>query len=418
MPSAVTPEQIPQVLQLAEQAANRGNFVLADGIVRDCLDQGHTHPGLHHTLARIGAAMGAFSPAAESLRCVQRALPQPDTAIAADIAEMERQHVAQRAARAGTSRFMLIRAWGCGFCSDVDHVLGCLLLAEATGRTPVVRWGQESLFRDEGVSNAWTQFFEPVSPLRDADLPLDDCWPPKWTRATLDAGRVNRDQGEWSRMQYLSYFARDERVIVMDYICRVVSVLPWLPLDHPLRGTTPAHAMRALAKKYLRPVPAVSAAADAFYQRHLASGPAIAVHIRGSDKADEDEALDEGNKALRAGVVALANQRAGSRVFLLTDSTTELAALRAALGERVVTTDAIRTSGRTGVHFLPNADRTRVGREVMLDMYIAARCNALIGPGNSNVSCMIEHLKDWPPNSVKFQMPSFHFNRNYFGYTW
>ncbi|MFA6044158.1 MAG: hypothetical protein WC718_04170 [Phycisphaerales bacterium] len=418
MPTVVTPEQIPQVLQVAEQAAQRGNFVLADGMLRDCLDQGLAHPGLHHLLARIGAAMHAFGPAAAHLRAVQKLLPAPDPGIAGTIAELERQEAAQLAARTGSPRFMLIRAWGCGFCSDVDHVLGCLLLAEATGRTPVVRWGQESLFRDEGVANAWTQFFEPVSPVTYEDLPLDNIWPPKWTPATLDLGRVNRDQGEWSRMQYLSYFARTEPLVVMDFTCRVVSVLPWLPTAHPLRGKTPAQAMRALAKKYLRPVPEVAAAADAFYEKHLAPGPAIAAHIRGSDKADEDEALDEGNQALRTGLVALAHKHAASKVFLLTDSTSELAALRAELGDRVVTTDAIRTGGRTGVHFLPNADRTRVGREVMIDMYIAAKCNALIGPGNSNVSCMIEHLKDWPANSIKFQMPSFHFNRNYFGYTW
>lgn len=418
MPTAVTSEQIPQVLQAAEQAANRGNFVLADGMIRDCLDQGHSHPGLHHMLARIGAALHAFGPAAAHLRQLQQLLPAPDPAIANNIAELERQHASQRVTRAAKPGYMLIRAWGCGFCSDLDHVLGCLLLAEATGRTPVVRWGKESLFRDNGVANAWTQFFEPVSDLRYEDLPTDELWPPKWTPATLDAGRVNRDQGEWSRVQYLSYFARPEQVVVMDFTCRVVSVLPWLPTDHPLRGKTPAQAMRALTEKYLRPVPEVTAAANEFYETHLAPGPVIAVHIRGSDKADEDEALDEGNKALRKGVVELANQHAPSKVFLLTDSTTEMDALRAELGPRVITTNATRTRGHIGVHFLPDADRTRVGREVMTDIYIAAKCAALIGPGNSNVSCMIEHLKDWPPGTLKFQIPNFQFNRNYFGYMW
>ncbi|MGB8078567.1 MAG: hypothetical protein WCF09_11900, partial [Gallionella sp.] len=37
-----------------------------------------------------------------------------------------------------TERFLLIKAWGYGFWSDVSHVLGQLLLAEITGRTPVV----------------------------------------------------------------------------------------------------------------------------------------------------------------------------------------------------------------------------------------------------------------------------------------
>jgi len=43
-------------------------------------------------------------------------------------------------------KFLLIKAWGYGFWSDVSHVLGQLLVAELTGRTPIVHWGQNSLF--------------------------------------------------------------------------------------------------------------------------------------------------------------------------------------------------------------------------------------------------------------------------------
>lgn len=419
IPPNMTPAQIPAVLQAAEQAANRGNLIMAEGMIRDCLlDDRLNHPGLHHMLARIGIASDAFWGVADNLRNLQRSLPRPDPAIEANIREMEARHAAQRQAFAAQQRFMLIRAWGCGFCSDLDHVLGCLLLAEITGRTPVVRWGKESLFCDPGVPDAWVQFFEPVSPVRFEDLPQAELWPPKWTPENLDIGRVNRDQGPWSRMQYLHYLARPEQVVVMDFICRVVSVLPWVPTGHWLHGSTTRAAMRALTKKYLKPIASINQAADEFYQQHLAPGPAIAVHIRGSDKTAEDESLHAGNQALRAGVVALAHKHAGSKIFLLTDSTSELEQMRAELGERVVTTSATRTAGETGVHFLPGLERARLGREVMIDMYVAARCAALIGPGNSNVSCMIEHLKDWPPNTIRFQMDNFHFLRNYFGYDW
>ena len=66
-------------------------------------------------------------------------------------------------------RYLLIRAWGHGFWSDVDHVMGGLLLAEMTGRLPIIHWGAESLFSTDPAGNAWTEFFEPIN-----GLGLDD----------------------------------------------------------------------------------------------------------------------------------------------------------------------------------------------------------------------------------------------------
>jgi protein O-GlcNAc transferase len=60
-------------------------------------------------------------------------------------------------------RYLLIKAWGYGFWSDIDHVYGALLLAEITGRVPVVKWGSNSLFRDADTDNAFESYFEPIS---------------------------------------------------------------------------------------------------------------------------------------------------------------------------------------------------------------------------------------------------------------
>ena len=44
------------------------------------------------------------------------------------------------------SKYLLIKAWGFGFFSDVNHIIGQLLIAELTGRIPIVYWGKNSLF--------------------------------------------------------------------------------------------------------------------------------------------------------------------------------------------------------------------------------------------------------------------------------
>jgi protein O-GlcNAc transferase len=63
----------------------------------------------------------------------------------------------------------------------VSHVLGQCLLAEITGRLPVVQWGGNSLFSDHPSSNAFETFFEPVSGcnIKEIATGCPSCYPPK-----------------------------------------------------------------------------------------------------------------------------------------------------------------------------------------------------------------------------------------------
>src|SRR5690349_21307930 len=75
-----------------------------------------------------------------------------------------------RAAASADERFLVIKAWGYGFCSDLDHTVAGLLLAELTGRTPVTHWGVNSLFSVDPERDAFREYFEPVSPARLEDV--------------------------------------------------------------------------------------------------------------------------------------------------------------------------------------------------------------------------------------------------------
>jgi protein O-GlcNAc transferase len=66
--------------------------------------------------------------------------------------------------------FLLIKAWSYGFWSDVSHVLGQLLVAEITGRTPIVHWDSNSLFGDGTGSNAFEFYFETLSDVDVGDI--------------------------------------------------------------------------------------------------------------------------------------------------------------------------------------------------------------------------------------------------------
>src|SRR5438105_9423414 len=105
-------------------------------------------------------------------------------------------------------RFLLIKAWGCGFWSDMNHVFGSLLLAEITGRTPVTHWGSNSLFRDETGSDAFRLYFEPVSSFDIEYLTAirrATFFPAKWSRSTLRRENVAKWEGPDSRLSGRSF---------------------------------------------------------------------------------------------------------------------------------------------------------------------------------------------------------------------
>ena len=87
-------------------------------------------------------------------------------------------------------------------------------------------------------------------------------------------------------------------------------------------------------------------------------------------------------------------------IFLLTDSERFAAEYRQKYGERVLAADVARSSDATGVHYAGHEGR-RLGEEVVMDAHLAARCDAFLGNGASNVSTAIRHLKDWAPGSYE-----------------
>jgi hypothetical protein len=292
----------------------------------------------------------------------------------------------------------VIREWGFGFWSDVSHVLGGLLLAEATGRTPLTWWGSQSQFNDGSDGDAFQNFFQPVSDVRLDDLPTG-FFPPRWNSANLKT----LTDAKWQRRTGPVYFLnRPERVAVCDFFAAVPNILPWLPADHPMHGKTVAQAYSSLAEKYLRPRPEVTTACDAFFEKELKDAPFAAVHLRGGDKFKEDESLDAANRQILS---LLEQVDPRQRILLLTDDVRWLKRITDKFGARVAATDCRRSDGDTGV-FWSKADPVQTGREAMIDVYLALRAQRFIGNGLSNVAAMVAMLKDWPAGACTLVGPS------------
>jgi len=292
-------------------------------------------------------------------------------------------------------RYLLIKAWGYGFWSDVHHVLGQLLVAELTQRTPIVRWGRNSLFGDGG-DDAFRLYFEPVSALQLKDLPEDlSIYPPKWTHANLATDNVNKWEGPHSRHAAQFLFGRAEDLLVSDFYMTLASLIPWIGPESRYHGKSEDTLYAELFAKYIRPLPSMQARVDAFYQSRMAGRNWVAVHIRGSDKIHESAGLHQTNLRYLDFIDRVIELNPHIGVFLLTDSVDIHTQFSARYADRLVTTPALRSATATGVHMQGHSGRA-VGDEVLLDALLAARCDYFVGNQESNVSMAISSLKRWP----------------------
>lgn len=325
---------------------------------------------------------------------------KPGDAAAASLLDAARNATPRQRESPG---YLFIRSWGHGFWSDVDHVLTSCLLAELLGRTPVVDWGDNCLFTPLGSGiNGWGQFFHPVSDADPAHLLSHDysIWPPKWTRGNIRGPAINLLQGEHSRMSAMHFFDRDEDILVADFHTSIRLLLPWVDPPHRLYGASPLAAMRDLTRRYARPLPRITQRVDALWSGMKREGPILSVHIRGSDKSLEVSNLADVNERYPELIDHLLTMMPNGRVLLLTDSKPIAEAMRELYGERLILPEAIRVEGSTGTHFSGFTERARLGEEVLTEALLAARCDAFIGLGPSNVSAAVRHLKEWKDRTM------------------
>src|SRR5690242_20057056 len=131
----------------------------------------------------------------------------------------------------------------------MNHVYGCLLLAEITRRVPVTHWGRNSLFSDGSESDAFRLFFEPVSAssIDDLQIPGVEYFPAKWNADSLRRENYSKWEGAGSRLHGSYYLRRRETVAVSDFYVHVPDLLRFIPAAHEWRGKRVDEVYRLLA---------------------------------------------------------------------------------------------------------------------------------------------------------------------------
>jgi hypothetical protein len=276
------------------------------------------------------------------------------------------------------------------------------VLAEITGRTPIVHWGETSRYAIPG-RDAWTYYFEPI--------------PPGIERPDAVVPRARESP---THHHGACYIASDEDLIAPECFLSVAEIVPWIPDGHTLSGRSAEEVLRYAARKYLKPQRNIITQARGFFDNHLSGERYVAVHIRGTDKAVEfvprvctEEFISFMTRQAFEIVDGLDSR---FNIFLLTEDQRIKDAAEQRYPGRVITTPALRTDGEVAPHFSNNTERHHLGMDVMIDVLLALRADAFIGFGCSNVSAMISLLRDWPAGHCALIGPVLLFRRSAFLY--
>lgn len=304
-----------------------------------------------------------------------------------------------------TDRFLLIKSWGCGFWSDVDHVMGQLLAAELSNRIPVVYWGTNSLYAGSFQTNTFEMYFEPVSDytIHDVMRPEYTYYPPIWN---FDNAMVeDLDKIAWKHRNLGDMMGSDANVVVSDVHYFIKPLINYVKKDHWAYGMAAHQIYRCLFDKYLKPKPDIEMEIQEFYDEYLKDErPVLGVHIRGGDKVREVENLSHLNKQYHTEIKNFISRYNVKKILLLTDCKDILQEFQRLYGSMMVFTDCrrgLRNDTDNAPHLQEYTLKRRKGIEIIKDTYLASKCDFFIGNGYSNVSYTVKRLKDWPESNIK-----------------
>jgi len=299
-------------------------------------------------------------------------------------------------------RFLLIREIGAGLWNELHHILTQLLAAEIVRRIPVVYWGKGSLYFPADSINAFEEFFMPVSGVSACDLASDEFsfYPYKWNSGNILTVPDYTEKDANVLMKQLEQCSAD--VFVSDSYTSAEEIIPFIPEDHWLFGLGRTELFRRLIRRYIRLNEKIRELVDKFYDKNMKGTPLLAVHVRSSDKITEVRHLHELNEKYHAEIERVLEKVPGIRVFLMTDCIEVLDEYRKRYGSLLIFTDCRRVpKNGPGVHFQEYENNRDKGLEIIMDSWLASKCDYFIGNGHSNVSQGISELKDWEEDMIK-----------------
>lgn len=314
-----------------------------------------------------------------------------------------------------TKRFHLIKSWGYSIWAEIDHIVSQLLVAELTGRIPVVHWGMDSLYSKSLTTNSFEIFFEPISKYTSSDVvkPSFSYFPSTWNSHNVLA--EDPDKLKWKNRELSKMMESQADVTVSDVYYHVSSIIPWIKKDHHVYGKTPHQVYRYLFDKYIQFQPDVIKKAQQFIQSHSHfrdEKPILGVHIRANAIVNEIGQVYNLNHYYHPNIWNFMHNFQCRHLFLITDSHQLAKEFKKLYGiyDTLILSDSKKSFFKGRVH--PNRSNYPNQRhkdmelvqdtyDILKDTYLALQCDYFIGNGYSSLSNTVLRMKDWPETNIK-----------------
>jgi len=375
------------------------NYYDADFALQVCQSRYPEDPVSFNLHAKLAHRLGLFE---HALFFVNKALELDPAFKRAheNLATIERDNYKDQAKPTWPEeKYYLIHSWGSGLGFDLLYLMQQLLLAELSGRKPVVYWGKNSLYSDDPTRDCFADYFEPVSNVTLADLKLymPDVYPLHWQKRDLaDYVRRTRWRNTINNQQYKiggPYFLnRTEKVVVGGEFSSIGMLRPWMALNSRYSGALVGDIYRDLVRKYIKPKKHLEERASQFIKQHFGEKPFLAIHLRGTDKHNEKQsnAISSINDDL---VNKVLSEPGDLPVFLMTDDVRHVGVMKALFADRLHCIDVSRSnSNEQGVHHL-KGNKRKLAEEVIVDMLVASKSSNFFGCGFSYLACMVTYLQ-------------------------
>lgn len=253
-----------------------------------------------------------------------------------------------------------------GFCALIVFALNGLRKAKAINAIPVIDFNAQNTcyFYDESRGDSiWEYFFEPVSPFNVAQI---NDWLKSGTIKQDTVARISADE-----FGYLHHHDPD----------RLATFWAAPPPENKTKWILEKRRLgREYIQKHITPKSHIIEKVERFCTTNFGVGKVIGLHIRGSDFAyARPLALAVYCKELDKLISQLSDEKCA--IFVATDQQQYLQELRSRYGNRIIASDATRSSSHIAPFKLSTLNGYQKGEEVLTDMLILSRCHHIIkGP--------------------------------------
>lgn len=272
-----------------------------------------------------------------------------------------------------TREVMIIEVgWGGGFFAAFLSTLNNARWCVKKNIIPVMAWGRNSMFYQEGGYNGstepWEYYFEPISEIAVTDaqnIPGVRRW----------GGYNNPDnEGPGSTWCHSS-----------DY---------WIHLDQSHR-----REFKSFITNYVRIKECILVKVENFYKKYMQNKNIIGIHLRGTDK--KIEAIPVSIESICQAANDFASKLPNCQFFIATDEQSLLDKATELLNGPVISYDSYRSINGSPVHFSSgeNYSKGKIGEECLIEAILLSRCSKFVHT-RSNMSSAVLILNPELENRV------------------